>query len=131
MGSLAFEPVQNGLWRSPQNIVDFMNLIELVLSRKQRILGNDLVEDAPVPPNVHLVVVVAVCHEAFRGSVPSGGDVLCVGTLMINSYITSVLPLHDPRSASFTTSPEIRTFSGLISLWKMLFLWMKSMDLSS
>ena len=39
--------------------------------------------------------------------------------------------LQDPKSASFDMFPDIKMFSGLISLWKMLFLCMWSRALKT
>jgi len=62
-----------------------VNLVELSLAIEERILGDHLEKDTAVAPDVHFGVVVAVSHETLRCPVPSGGDVLSVGLLGINT----------------------------------------------
>lgn len=44
-----------------------------------------LKEHATNSPHVHLVSVVAICQQALWGSVPAGGDVLCVRLLGVDA----------------------------------------------
>lgn len=108
-----------------------MNLIELSFSIEQRILGDHLEQHAAVTPDVHFGVVVPVGHETLGGSVPPGRDILGVGLLGVDTLIGGEVPLQDPKSASLMLYPEMRTFSGLISRWKIPLLWMYSMDFRS
>ena len=62
-----------------KNLVDPVNLVGLILTRKQGVQRHDLKKDAPYAPNVHLVPIVSISQKALWGSVPSCGDVLCVG----------------------------------------------------
>jgi len=55
-----------------------MDLVQLILPRKQRKQAQDLKENASNAPYIHLVVVVAFGEEALRGAVPPGGDVFGV-----------------------------------------------------
>lgn len=47
-----------------------MDLVELVLARKERFFGDELEQNAAEPPNIHLLVIVAVGHEALGCPVP-------------------------------------------------------------
>lgn len=96
-----------------------MNLIELAFSIEQRILGDHLEQHTTVTPDVHFGVVVPVGHETLGSSVPPGRDVLGVGLFGVDTLIGGKIPLHDPKSASLMLYPEMRTFSGLISRWKI------------
>ena len=70
-----------------ENVVYFMNLVELVLAWEQWEQTEDLEEYASHAPNVHFVVVVAFCEEALGGSVPSGGDIFGM-TLALHPFTT-------------------------------------------
>ena len=96
-----------------------MDLVELSLTIKEWILGYHLEQHTSIAPNIHFRVIVAVSHETLRRPVPSRGNVLRIGLFRKDTYIVRVLPLHEPKSASLMLSPDISTFSGLISLWKM------------
>jgi len=61
-----------------------MNLIQFVITRKQREQRNNFEEDAANAPIVHLVIVVAIGKQTLRRSVPPGADVLCEGQLRID-----------------------------------------------
>ena len=65
--------------RRPHDIMDLLDLIELVRPGKQREERHDLEKHAADAPHVHLVVVVPVRQEALGRSVPTSGDVFCVG----------------------------------------------------
>lgn len=60
-----------------------MDLIQLVLAIEQRISGDHLEKDTAIPPNIHLMVVVAISHEAFGCPVPSRRYVLGVWMLAV------------------------------------------------
>jgi len=57
--------------------VDFGYLVSFVFSWKKWEKTENLKKHAADSPDVHLVAVVAVCHQALRSSVPAGGNVLC------------------------------------------------------
>lgn len=65
-----------------------MHLIQLILPRKERILRHQLKQHTPKPPDVHLLIVVAVRHEALRRSVPPRADVICVWLRRLIPYLT-------------------------------------------
>jgi hypothetical protein len=54
-----------------------MNLIQLIVPWEQREKGQNLKEYTSNAPVVHLVVIVAICEEAFRRSVPSSRYIFC------------------------------------------------------
>lgn len=56
-----------------------MDLVELILAREKRFFGYQFEEDTAETPDVHFLVIVAVCHEALGGPVPTGGYVVGVG----------------------------------------------------
>ena len=70
MRRVLLEGVEDLLRRRPKNVVYFVNLVQLVIAWKQREKGEDLEEDATDTPYVHLVAIVAICHQAFGRSVP-------------------------------------------------------------
>ena len=73
------------LWRGrPQNIVNFVHLVKFVIAREQWKQGQYFKVDTAYTPIVHLMIVVAVCQEAFRRSVPSRADILCKRWLRID-----------------------------------------------
>ena len=72
------EPPQNVFLRGPQDVVDFVDLVQLIFAWEERKQTQDLEKDASDAPDVHFVVVVAFREQAFGRSVPSGGDVLGV-----------------------------------------------------
>lgn len=124
MSGPAFEEVDEGLFGRSENLIDLMYLIKFSFSIEERVLGHHFEEDAAVPPDVHLGVVVAVSHEALGRTVPACGYVLRIWLLGVDACVALGLPLHEPKSASLMESPEMRTFSGLMSRWKMPFPWM-------
>ena len=79
MRGLALEPVQQFLPRGAEHVVDAVDLVELVLPREQRFLGDELEQHAAEPPNVHLLVIVAVGHQTLGRPVPPCGDIVGIG----------------------------------------------------
>lgn len=94
MGGLTFESIEHILSRSTQNIVYPVDLVQFVLAWKQGLLGDQFEQDAAETPNVHLLIIIAICHETLRCSVPSRGDVVRVGK-------GRVLPLARPQIGQF------------------------------
>lgn len=70
------ELVNKVLGWCPHDVVDLVNLVELILTRKEWEQGQNFEEDATDTPNVHLVAVMAVGHETFRRAIPARRDVL-------------------------------------------------------
>lgn len=79
VSGLRFKLLQHLHTGSSQDVVDPVHLVQLVLAREQRLFGNQLEEHAPEPPDVHLLAVVAVRHEALWRPVPPRRDIVCVG----------------------------------------------------
>lgn len=69
--------VQELLRRCTQYVVNFVDLIEFVVSWEERKQGQDLEENAADSPDVHFVAIVAICHEAFRCSIPTSRYIFC------------------------------------------------------
>ena len=61
-------------WR-PNDFVDLVDLVKLIVTREQWAEREYLVHHATHTPNVHLVAVVTISKEAFRRSVPTGRNV--------------------------------------------------------
>lgn len=57
------------------DVVDFVQLIELVFARKQWVECEDLVEDAANGPDVDFRIVVSSGEQRLWRSIPSGRDV--------------------------------------------------------
>ena len=119
------------MFGSAEYLIDFMDLIELSFSVKEGVLSDHLKENAAVAPDIHFGVIIAISHETLRSSIPTSGYVLSVGLLGVNAYLGRKIPLHEPKSASLMLSPEISTFSGLMSRWNMPLPWMYSIDFRS
>lgn len=62
-----------------------MDLIEFVVTRKQREQGQDFKVNAADSPVVHLMIVVAISQEALRRSVPPRADILCKWRLRVDA----------------------------------------------
>ena len=77
MSGVLLKGVQGLLWRRPQYVVYFMDLVQLVIAGEKREQGENFEEDTADSPYIHLVAVVSVGHEALRRSIPSRGNVLC------------------------------------------------------
>ena len=77
MSGVLLKGVQGLLWRRPQYVVYFMDLVQLVIAGEEREQGENFEEDTTDSPYIHLVAVVSVGHEALRRSIPSCGDVFC------------------------------------------------------
>ena len=68
-----------------QYIMDLMNLIEFVVAWEERKEGKNFKKDAPDPPMVHLVIVIAVSQQTFGWSIPPCRNVLGEWRLRINA----------------------------------------------
>lgn len=56
--------------------MNFVYLVELIVAREERVQRQNLEEDATDTPDVHLVSVVSVSHQALRRTVPARRYVL-------------------------------------------------------
>lgn len=89
MRSIFLEAVKELLWRCAEYIMNFVDLVELVVSWEQRKEAQNFEEDAANSPDVHFVTVVAVGHEALGCAVPSGRDVLGKRRFIVEPSATS------------------------------------------
>ena len=78
---VALELVKQLLIRCPQDVMDLVHLVELVIAGEEREQGDHFEHDASDAPQVHLVAIVSICEQAFWCTIPPGGDVFCVGLL--------------------------------------------------
>jgi hypothetical protein len=99
VSGLLLKLVEDGLLWSAQDVVDFVDLVQLVVSRKDREQRNNFKEDAAYAPVVHFVIVVAVSHQTFRRAVPPRAYVLGKGRLRVHA----------------TTGPEIGKLHLVVS----------------
>ena len=67
---LLLEVVQKLRRRRAHYVMDLVNLVELIVTRKEGKERKDLEEDTASSPNVHLVPVVTIGQQALRGPVP-------------------------------------------------------------
>jgi len=63
--------VEEFLGWSPEDVMDFMNLVKLIRARKEGKERKHLKENAPHSPIVHLVVVIPISQQALWRPVPS------------------------------------------------------------
>jgi len=76
--------------------MNFMNLIEFIITGKEWEEGENFKHDTSDTPEVHLVAVVAVCKQALRSSVPPGGDVFGVRLFRVDASAgPEIGQLHD------------------------------------
>lgn len=71
MRSSALEQINERLFGCAQNLIDLMYLVKLALPIEQWILGDHLEQHAPIAPDIHLRVIVAIGHQTLRGSIPA------------------------------------------------------------
>lgn len=72
MRCILLKLIQQLLRRCAHDIVDFMNLVELIVSGEQGIKRQDLKKDTADTPDVHFVPIVAISHQALGRAVPPG-----------------------------------------------------------
>jgi hypothetical protein len=65
--------------------VDFVYLVQFIVSRENREQRNNFKQHASHTPQVHFVSVVAVSEQTLGGAVPSGGDVLGVRLFAVDA----------------------------------------------
>ena len=82
---LAFKITQHLNRGSSKHLMNQVNLVQLIFSRKQRIGRQQLVKNTADPPKVHFGPIVPVSQEALWRSVPSGAYVLSVRVLAVDS----------------------------------------------
>lgn len=84
MRRLTSKPIKHLRFRRPDDIMNPMNLIELILARKKRFLGDQLKQHTPKSPNIHLLIVVPISHQALGSPVPTCRYVISIrcGTVL-------------------------------------------------
>lgn len=78
MSGLTSKTLKNFCPRSAQDVVNSMDLVELILTGEKRFFGYQFEENTTKTPNVHFLVIVAICHEALRSPVPTSGYIVGV-----------------------------------------------------
>ena len=78
MSGLTSKTLKNFCPRSAQDVVNSMDLVELILTGEKRFFGYQFEENTAKTPNVHFLVIVAICHEALRSPVPTSGYIVGV-----------------------------------------------------
>ena len=77
--------LQEGRVRRPKNVVNFLDLVHFVVAGEQGEQGKHFEENATEAPVVHLVIVVAISHQALGRAIPTRGDVLSERRLRIHA----------------------------------------------
>jgi hypothetical protein len=65
--------------------MDFMNLVQFIVTWEQWKERDDFEHDTAYSPKVHFVPVVTVCQQALRRTVPAGADIFSIRLLRVNS----------------------------------------------
>lgn len=89
MSRVLLEFLEERIFGRPDDVVDLVNLVQLVVAREERVERNDLEEHAADAPQVHLVAIVAVGQQALRRAVPPRADVLRVRLFAVNPAATT------------------------------------------
>ena len=71
----AADGLDNIIWGSTQEFCDDGELVDVVLSREERLALEHLSEDAASTPDVHLHIVLLPCEHDLGRSIVSGGDI--------------------------------------------------------
>ena len=79
------EIIEERLLRRSQNVMYLVHLVDFVIAWEERKERYYFKEDASHAPEIHLISIVPICKQAFRRSVPPGGDVLCVRLLGVDA----------------------------------------------
>ena len=82
---MALELVEESLFRCAEYVMYLVHLVELVVAGEQWEKGDDFEHDTTDTPQVHLVTVVSISQEALWRTVPTRGDVLCIGLLRVDT----------------------------------------------
>ena len=85
MRGVSLKFIEEGLIGRAQNVMNFVNLVKFIVTGEEWEQRDDFEHDTADSPQIHLVAVVAICEKALRRTVPSSGDILCVGLLRINA----------------------------------------------
>ena len=79
MGSLIFERIQYILLGCPNDRMDLVDLVKLIFPWEKGTECEDLKEDAPDSPKVHLKIVITVSEKTLRRTVPSSRYIFSAG----------------------------------------------------
>ena len=86
--SVALDP---GFVGCSQNLENLIELVEFVVSLKERLFSVKLGHDASKGKDVDWTVIAVTLEENLRGSVPASGHIVCIGRLGSNlSYQSKV-----------------------------------------
>ena len=61
MSSVLLEVVEQRFFRRSQNVVYFMDLVNFIVSRKQREERDDFEKDTSEAPHVHFITIISIC----------------------------------------------------------------------
>ena len=61
MSSVLLEVVEQRFFRRSQNVVNFMDLVNFIVSRKQREERDDFEKDTSKAPHVHFITIISIC----------------------------------------------------------------------
>jgi hypothetical protein len=75
-------------WR-PHDVVNFVDLVKLVVAGEEREEGKYFEKDTAYTPDVHLVPVVTVSQETLRCAIPPSGYVLGEGRFAVKASATT------------------------------------------
>ena len=89
MSCMSPEIIKDFLRGSSKHFMDLVNLVELVISWKQRTEGEDFVHNATNAPDIHFVTVIAICQKTLWCSVPSGRNILCEWLVLVQAPTTT------------------------------------------
>lgn len=89
MGCMLLKVLQYFVVRRSQYFMDLINLIKFVISREKWTQRENFIHYTAYAPNVHFIAIVSVGKQAFRGSIPSCGDVFCQWLILIKAPATT------------------------------------------
>lgn len=95
---LSSKPIKNFRFRCTYHVMNTVNLIEFVFSRKKRFLCDKLKKDASESPYVHFFIVVSIGHQALRSTIPSGRNIIGVGSRTVFSFARTQIGYFDQIS---------------------------------
>lgn len=72
MTSYFLKLCKQNIVRSPQYVMYFVNLIKFIVAGEERKQRKYFEKDTAHAPVVHLMVIVAICEQAFWWTIPPG-----------------------------------------------------------
>lgn len=79
------KPLEQFLSRGAENAVNLVDLVQLIRAWEEWKETNYFEEYAADTPDIHLIVVITVCEQAFRCTIPARRDVLSIGLFAIDA----------------------------------------------